>query len=89
MRRLDAYAFGDVQGVTFRAFAAREARNRGLVGIAKNLPDGSVHIIAEGEAHELESFLLQLRAGPRFARVDRVEENWGDALDTFSDFRIV
>ncbi len=89
MRRLEAYAFGDVQGVAFRAFTAREARSRGLVGTAENLPDGSVHIIAEGKAHELESFLLQIKAGSRFARVDKVNEEWGVATGTFSDFRVI
>ena len=89
MKRLEAHVFGDVQGVSFRAFAAREARTRGIAGVASNTVDGSVFIIAEGETHELESFLLWLRAGPRFARVERVEEHWTEATGTFPDFKII
>ena len=89
MKRLEAQVCGDVQGVSFRAFVAREARSRGVTGVVTNTYDGSVKIIAEGETHELEAFLLQLRAGPRFARVEKVEDVWSDATGAFTDFRIL
>lgn len=89
MKRLEAHVYGDVQGVSFRAFAAREARSRNVTGFATNTHDGSVMIVAEGGTHELESFLLQLRAGPRFGRVDKIKETWSDATGVFTDFRIL
>ena len=89
MKRLEAQVYGDVHGVSFRAFAAREARSRAITGTVSNTAEGSVLVIAEGETHELESFLLQLKAGPRFGRVDRVETCWTEVTGTFSDFRVL
>ena len=89
MRRFEAHVFGDVQGVSFRAFVAREARARGITGTTSNTADGSVKVVAEGETHGLEAFLLQLRAGPRFARVEKVEAVWSDATGAFADFGIM
>jgi acylphosphatase len=64
---------GRVQGVGYRAFAARTARGLGLNGGASNLPDGRVLVVAEGPAHALERLEAALWEGPRFARVQRVE----------------
>ncbi len=66
---------GRVQGVGYRAFAARVARTLRLSGGASNLEDGRVEIVAEGPAHALERFEAALSEGPRLARVDdlRVE----------------
>lgn len=64
---------GRVQGVGFRAGAAREARRLGLAGFARNEADGSVAIEVEGEAAALEAFVAWCRVGPSAARVERVE----------------
>lgn len=64
---------GRVQGVGYRAFAARTARGLGLSGGATNLPDGRVLVVAEGAAHALDRLEAALWDGPRFARVQRVE----------------
>lgn len=64
---------GRVQGVGYRAFAARTARGLGLSGGASNLPDGRVLVVAEGPAHALDRLEATLWDGPRFARVQRVE----------------
>ncbi|MGE5347502.1 MAG: acylphosphatase [Acidithiobacillales bacterium] len=61
---------GRVQGVGYRAFAARVARTLRLSGGASNLEDGRVEIVAEGPAHALERFESALSEGPRLARVD-------------------
>jgi acylphosphatase len=64
---------GRVQGVGFRFFAFEAASREGLHGWARNLPDGSVEVSAEGEAEALERFERRLRQGPRSSRVERVE----------------
>lgn len=64
---------GRVQGVGYRAFAARTARGLGLTGGASNLPDGRVLVVAQGPAHALDRLEAALWDGPRFARVQRVE----------------
>ena len=61
---------GRVQGVGFRFFAAREAQGLGLRGYARNLPDGSVEVVATGDEPSLEAFVERLSEGPRGARVD-------------------
>lgn len=64
---------GRVQGVGFRWFAARLARELGLRGSARNLPDGRVEVTAAGEADGLARLETALRSGPPAARVDGLE----------------
>jgi acylphosphatase len=79
---------GLVQGVNFRAAAAREATTHGLTGCVWNTADGSVELIAEGEPDALASFERWLRHGPRMADVEGVDRTdlAGDAR--YRDFRI-
>ena len=55
---------GWVQGVGFRWRTAIEARNRGIKGYVKNLPDGNVHIEAEGSGEQLNAFVEWCKKGP-------------------------
>src|SRR5689334_15973187 len=64
---------GRVQGVGFRFFAFEAATREGLSGAARNLPDGSVEVVAEGEAEAMERFERRLRQGPRSSRVEHVD----------------
>jgi acylphosphatase len=64
---------GHVQGVGFRYFAEDQASREGVLGWARNLPDGRVEIAAEAEAEALQRFERLLHQGPRGARVDHVE----------------
>jgi acylphosphatase len=75
-RRFKAEILGDVQGVGFRFFAERHARQLGLEGYVRNRYDGAVEVEAEGKAAALEHFLNELRHGPRMARVQDVRVNW-------------
>jgi acylphosphatase len=64
---------GRVQGVFFRASTQRQARSLGLVGHARNLPDGSVEVLAVGSPAELAKLRAWLRVGPTAARVASVD----------------
>ena len=64
---------GRVQGVWFRASTAERAVALGLRGSAENRPDGSVLVLAAGDAAALERLVEWLRRGPPLARVDAVE----------------
>ena len=64
---------GRVQGVGFRYFAEDAARREGVRGWVRNLPDGRVEAVAEGEAESVERFERAIRHGPPGARVDHVE----------------
>ncbi|GAB5602078.1 acylphosphatase [Thermus sp. FJN-A] len=77
MPRLVALVKGRVQGVGYRAFAQKKALELGLSGYAENLPDGRVEVVAEGPEEDLLAFLHHLKQGPRLARVEAVEVQWG------------
>ena len=63
---------GRVTGVGFRYFTQDAARREGLTGVVRNLPDGRVEAIAEGEAESVTRFEMALRRGPARARVEDV-----------------
>lgn len=67
--------YGMVQGVGFRWFVARHARGLGLRGYARNLPDGSVEVVVDGQDESLPELERLLRAGPANAAVERVEQS--------------
>jgi acylphosphatase len=68
-----AFARGRVQGVGFRYSAIHEARRLGVFGMVRNCGDGSVEVIAEGDADRLQRFLAWLRRGPSSANVRELE----------------
>lgn len=69
---------GRVQGVAFRAHTRELARRLALTGYAKNLPDGSVEVLACGDAAALGELESWLRRGPPAARVDAVTRMPGE-----------
>jgi acylphosphatase len=64
---------GRVQGVGFRFFAQDIARREGLMGVVRNLPDGRLEVVAEGDEASLTRLEGALRQGPSHARVTDVE----------------
>jgi acylphosphatase len=65
---------GRVQGVGFRYFAIRAARQAGVVGSVRNLADGTVEAIAEGSVESIEEFRSELEHGPSHGHVEQVDE---------------
>jgi acylphosphatase len=65
---------GKVQGVYFRHSTRKEAERLGLAGVARNLPDGSVEVIARGAPEAVAELRQWLERGPSMARVDSVKE---------------
>ncbi len=74
--RVHMVVSGVVQGVGFRYFVARRAESRGLSGWVRNLFDGRVELVAEGERALLEELVHDVRIGPRAARVDDAVVTW-------------
>lgn len=67
------WVHGNVQGVGFRYSTQHEAQRLGLTGYARNLDDGSVEVVACGDAGQVEALVAWLKAGgPRSARVEKV-----------------
>jgi acylphosphatase len=64
---------GRVQGVGFRMFAADRADREGVTGYARNLPDGRVEALVEGDDESVDRMELALRRGPSHAEVESFE----------------
>lgn len=73
MRSVKAIVTGRVQGVWFRAHTRDKARELGVAGSVRNLPDGSVEIIAQGEDDRVAALLDWARLGPPMAEVADLE----------------
>ncbi|MBU1292441.1 acylphosphatase [Patescibacteria group bacterium] len=87
-KRFEAIVSGRVQLVMYRDFAQRKARSLKLVGEVRNLSDGTVSVVAEGDQEVLERYLQRLHHGPLLARVDEVSPEWKEATGVFKDFLI-
>jgi acylphosphatase len=88
MARVRVVVSGRVQGVGFRQHAVEEAHRLGLTGWVRNLPDGRVEALAEGEKTAVEALVAWCKRGPRLARVDEARVSWEPHRSEFADFRI-
>jgi acylphosphatase len=73
MRAVKMRIEGIVQGVGFRYYTHRIAKRYGVKGYVRNMPDGSVEVVAEGEDPKLSEFLQEVARGPSSAVVTNVE----------------
>jgi acylphosphatase len=84
--RLNAWVHGRVQGVGFRWWTRCRARELGLSGEARNLPDGRVAVVAEGARPACEALLDLLRGDGTPGRVDDVVVQWLDPRGDLDGF---
>ena len=87
-RRVHVFYAGRVQGVGFRVTVEEVALAHGVVGCVKNLKDGRVELVAEGEEAKLETFLEAIQYGPMKNFIKSIELTWGNATDVFDEFEI-
>lgn len=87
-RRATLRIHGKVQGVFFREGSRAEAIRLGLTGWVRNLPDGTVQAVAEGEPAALEDFIRWCHRGPPSARVSQVERTDGAPSGEFPSFTV-
>lgn len=80
---------GRVQGVGFRRFVQRCAKEHAVAGTVRNRGDGAVEVEAEGPAGNVQAFVEAVRKGPSHARVDDVAESWGERPARFRGFLII
>jgi acylphosphatase len=86
--RVELRIVGRVQGVFYRASARARASALGLTGYARNLNDGAVEVVAEGDEASLDQFVAWCRTGPPAARVIRVEVARAVATGEFAAFDV-
>ena len=79
---------GMVQGVGYRFFAQRAAARHQVRGYIKNLKDGRVEALAEGDAGSVEGFKHELLTGPTYSKVEEIEEIVLEPSNLYSSFRI-
>ena len=87
-KRVRIIVRGVVQGVGFRMYTQSEASRLGLRGYVRNLPDGTVKIVADGPADAIERLIEWAKHGPPAAVVEDVEVRAGDPTGDFSDFTV-
>ncbi|MFN3621371.1 MAG: acylphosphatase [Nitrososphaerales archaeon] len=86
--RLHIYISGYVQGVFYRSTAKRVAESLYLTGWVRNLSDGRVEAVIEGEEENLTKFVEWCKRGPIGAEVESVEVVREEYKGEFKDFRI-
>ena len=86
--RLVASVYGRVQMVMFRDFVTRKARGLGLYGKVRNMKDGSVFVIAEGNTLQFEKLLGLLEKGPMLSKVEHIEHAMMEPSGEFTSFHI-
>lgn len=79
---------GMVQGVFFRATTMEKASELGLTGWVRNLRDGGVEAVFEGERAVIEQMLDWCRVGPPYARVENLDVRWGEYTSDFASFEV-
>jgi acylphosphatase len=89
LKSLHAFVEGRVQGVGYRAWTRKKARELSLKGYVRNLPDGRVEVYAEGEEELLRKLLDSLYEGPFFAKVKSVNYSFGQPRGEYEDFVIL
>ena len=89
MKEIECIVTGRVQLVLFRDFAQRKAWGLELSGFVKNLPDGSVRVIAQGEEGALKHFIKELKKGSMLSRVDDVAVLFRDSTNRYEGFTIL
>lgn len=89
MKEIFCRVVGRVQMVMYRDFAARNAKRFGLVGYVKNIPDGTVEVLAQGAEDALKNYIARLERGSLLSRVDKVEVQWREPSERLSNFVLV
>jgi len=79
---------GRVQGVFFRANTERKAREVGLVGWVRNLADGTVEALFEGERNAVQKAIEWCRDSQPYAEVISVDVSWDDPTGTLTSFEV-
>lgn len=87
--RAHIYVFGRVQRVFFRSSTRREALRLGVAGWVRNLSDGRVEALFEGDSNKVNEMIEFCKNGPSSAIVEKIEVFWEAHVGDIGDFRII
>jgi len=88
MKKLHIIVKGKVQGVGYRYFAYINARDMGINGFVRNLQNGDVELVVEGDPEILAKYIDILKSGPHSSKVEKVEVTENDSRDSNNSFKI-
>lgn len=88
MKRVHVFISGKVQGVWFRAYTEAEAKKLGIKGWVRNLPDGRVEAVFEGENDAVDKMIAWCHKGSPYSQVENVEVIEEPYQGEFIDFKI-
>ncbi len=86
--RAHIFVSGRVQGVFFRESARKKAKDLGVSGWVRNLADGRVEAVFEGEKEKIERMTKWAKKGPLISIVDNIDIVWEEYQAEFNDFEI-
>ena len=86
--RAHIFVSGRVQGVWFRENTQKKARKLGVTGWVKNLADGQVEAVFEGEKEQVEAMVNWTKKGPIWAKVNDLNLEWQEYQGEFNNFEI-
>jgi acylphosphatase len=86
--RIHILVSGQVQGVYFRENTRKKAEELGISGWVRNMLDGRVEIMAEGNREKLEELARWAEQGPAFAKVDDLQTDWPGYKGDLGEFQI-
>jgi len=87
-RSLQCIVSGKVQGVYFRSWVHDQAAALGVKGWVRNLADGKVEVLAQGDDAALEELRKRLHVGSQVSRVEKVDASWIDYDKQHAEFKI-
>ena len=88
MKRIHVFISGHVQGVFFRAYTEAKAKKLKLAGWVRNLPDGRVEAVFEGDDDQVEKMLQWCWQGPPASQVEKVEVK-EERPQNLPDFQVI
>ena len=86
--RAHIFISGRVQGIFFRQNTQKKAQKLGVTGWVKNLSDGRVEIVCEGEKEKVEEIVKWAKRGPILAKVNGLDVEWQEYRGEFNNFEI-
>ncbi len=89
MHELQAEVKGKVQGVRFRDYVQTVATELGIKGYVRNVSDGTVYVVAQGEQDALKALMEHLHEGSVLSVVESVSGTWATPRTTYYDFSVL
>ena len=86
--RIHIFVSGKVQGVFFRENTRKKAAEFGLSGFVRNLPNGKVEAVFEGDKEKIEKIIQWIKKGPETAQIENIEIDWQNYQEEFINFEI-